>query len=293
MEKALSRKIILNKYLVFEPEKKTISHKGRKTSIGASASMSLELLIENVGELVTHQQFYDYVWRRFGTEPASTSIYQNISMLRRSLIKIGYEEDIIRTMPRKGFLLSPKTTIMKENIGASISFTDQSEPPQSVHNKDSNEVSDGEKSNLDKKKIDEYRHRKLFFQNFIENEFFYFKNVSYKNLALLIPIIFVCTFVYYFFYLRMSMGANDETFTYSTEYKDCILFSKNDAFMSKLDVANMAEKLNIDCKSTPYVYLTAYKNADRLSYFRCEHPLNSNVRANCQSYYFVKNFYDE
>ncbi len=130
MEKDLSRKITLNEYLVFEPDKKTISHKDRKTTIGASASMCPELLIENVGRLVTHQQFYDYVWRRFGTEPASTSIYQNISALRRALIKIGYEEDIIRTMPRKGFLLSPKTTIMKENIGVSLSFTDQSEATQ-------------------------------------------------------------------------------------------------------------------------------------------------------------------
>jgi len=275
MEKALSRKITLNKYLVFEPDKKTISHKGRKTSVGASASMCFELLIENVGELVTHQKFYDYVWRRFGTEPAATSIYQNISTLRRALIKIGYEEDIIRTMPRKGFLLSPKTTIMKENV----------EMPD--------EKKFSTKSDSDKEKLDEYRRRKLFSQNVIENGVFYVKSVSNKNWVLLISIIFLVFFIYYFFYLRVSMGADDETFTYSTEYKDCTLFSKTDAFMSKSDVTKMAEKVGIDCKSTPYVYLTAYKNSDRLSYFSCEHPLNSNLRANCHSYYFVKNFYDE
>lgn len=271
----MSRKITLNKYLVFEPDKKTISHKGRKTSVGASASMCFELLIENVGELVTHQKFYDYVWRRFGTEPAATSIYQNISTLRRALIKIGYEEDIIRTMPRKGFLLSPKTTIMKENV----------EMPD--------EKKFSTKSDSDKEKLDEYRRRKLFSQNVIENGVFYVKSVSNKNWVLLISIIFLVFFIYYFFYLRVSMGADDETFTYSTEYKDCTLFSKTDAFMSKSDVTKMAEKVGIDCKSTPYVYLTAYKNSDRLSYFSCEHPLNSNLRANCHSYYFVKNFYDE
>ncbi|NRH23226.1 winged helix-turn-helix domain-containing protein [Pantoea stewartii] len=293
----MSRKITLNEYLVFEPDKKTISHKDRKTTIGASASMCLELLIENVGRLVTHQQFYDYVWRRFGTEPASTSIYQNISALRRALIKIGYEEDIIRTMPRKGFLLSPKTTIMKENIGVSLSFTDQSEATQKLQNKENNEMSGGKepakKSDSDSEKLDEPRLTKLFFQNALGNGFFYVKRLSYKNLVLPLTIIFVVFFVYYFFYLRVSMRADDETFTYSTEYKDCTLFSKTDAFMSKSDVTKMAEKLDIDCKNTPYVYLTAYKNADRLSYFLCERPLNSNVRANCHSYYYVKNFYDE
>jgi DNA-binding winged helix-turn-helix (wHTH) protein len=123
----LSRVITLDEFLIFEPDKKRITGRGRPAIISASASLCLQLMIENAGHLVTHQQFYDYVWRRFGTEPTSTSLYQNISALRHAFNKAGLQEDIIRTMPRKGFLLSPQTTISRESIPASVAVTGQAE----------------------------------------------------------------------------------------------------------------------------------------------------------------------
>lgn len=296
MEHALSRKITLNSFLIFEPDKKRIIGRGNPAVISASASMCLELLIENVGQLVTHQQFYDYVWRRFGAEPASTTLYQNISALRRAFLKAGLQEDIIRTMPRKGFLLSPKTTVQKEMTSLSSHMSTLSEDDQGVSEvgldtaeqhvaEEGNQTSQNELKNES-----ESRHHLCSLpvrRRFLSARF-------WPGIFMVLASLIVLTVLFfYFFYIRTVQNTEYSLFSYSMNYKGCTLFSKADALISKEDVIKRAEQLGIDCKANPYVYLTAYKNADRLSYFMCQHPLNTRVKANCNSFYYIKNFNDE
>ncbi len=161
MENALSQKIILNNFLIFELEK-ILTFKGRTVTISSSLSMCLKLLIENVGHLVTHQQFYDYVWRRLGTEPASNSLYQNISALRRAFIKTGFQEDIIRTLPRNGFLLSPQTTIIKESLSGSFPVGGQPDDSSGANLTGSNEEVLKEKLSLGQNEKSRFSHYAFF-----------------------------------------------------------------------------------------------------------------------------------
>jgi len=293
----LSRKITLNEFLIFEPEKKRITGRGRPVIIGASASLCLELLIENVGQLVTHQQFYDYVWRRFGTEPASTSLYQNISALRRALIKAGLQDDIIRTMPRKGFLLSPKTTVLRENVSASAPVKGQ---PENIHVAtpvENNAPPDSSSPDIKTTSAEEKKVKRSGGEHFPHSVFFKFRHfrpvLSVKRLLVMISLPLFFLAILYVFSVNNRKHEENTFFSYITDYRGCKLFSKTDASLSIEEILKKTDELKIDCRTAPYIYLTAYKNADRLSYFSCQHPLDSSVRANCHSFYYVKNFNDE
>lgn len=302
----MSRKITLNKHLVFEPDKKTISHKGHKTVISASASMFMELLIENVGVLVTHQQFYNLVWRRFGTEPASTSIYQNISILRRALIKVGYDQETIRTMPRKGFLLSSKTNIVKEEFIQPICVAARSESVEkatdikndaTIAQRTSDEepiTSDEEPITLEED-LDKGKKYKFSFQDFSLKISTKIKKPPYGFISTLVFVIFflLIPLFYHLTYQHGSPEEYDETFNYNTEYKDCIFYTNIDTNITSTEVIKVAQKINMDCKGSHYVYLTNFKGTDGLSYFKCQYPLNFDGRVNCHSHYSVKNFYNE
>lgn len=293
----MSRKITLNESLVFEPDKKRITGRGRPVIIGASASLCMELLIENVGQVVTHQQFYDYVWRRFGTEPAPTSLYQNISALRRALAKAGLKEDIIRTMPRKGFLLSPQTTIFKENIHASASVKEMSGTVLSELPVDNTEsINAGSPNTVETHQEDI---KPAHPNNDIRSDFyfksrFFISNLLSKKMKVLTALVTFMFFSVAYISFKRTVPHDDNTlFSHITNYKGCELYSKTDAFLTGPNVMKKVDLLDIDCTTRSYIYLTAYKNAGSLSYFSCQHSLESGMRANCRSFYYVKNFNDE
>lgn len=292
VENALSRKIILNSFLIFEPDKKRITGRGNPAVISASASLCLELLIENVGLLVTHQQFYDYVWRRFGTEPASTTLYQNISALRRALNKAGLQEDIIRTMPRKGFLLSPQTTVQRESLSSFTPVSTESERANTL-SAGGNEMPDHSPPDermrtAQNKQESDFGKKNFLYFSLIECQFFPAFIKSKKNMAVSFMLVLILFFSS-FFYIRAGLNYNDAVFIYSANYKGCIIFNNADAWLRKDEVKKLVDEMKIKCSTTSYVYLTAFKNADSLSYFDCEHPLSGHVRANCRSHYYVKN----
>lgn len=294
MEKTLSRKITLNNSLVFEPEKKRIICKGRQATISASASLCMELLIDNVGQLVTHQQFFDYVWRRFGMEPTSTSLYQNISALRRALNKCGLKEDIIRTMPRRGFLLSPQTTILKENIFPPNSVISNPEDDDIITSvgTDTDSGEDHAVENLtpmheSKVPVSKYQH--------ISNSILITVRAFFLRLPLgkLLVVTISIALFFYFSYYRVNLTPDSDVFGYSVDYKGCTIFNNSDAWLSEYEVKKQVDNMKIDCMVAPYIYLTAFKHADRVSYFDCKVPLKTTVRADCRSHYFIKNLNDE
>ncbi|GLR11080.1 hypothetical protein GCM10007905_38000 [Mixta theicola] len=46
------------------------------------------------------------VWRKHGMEVTVNTLYQNISILRKTLKRVGIDENIIITVPKKGITLS-------------------------------------------------------------------------------------------------------------------------------------------------------------------------------------------
>lgn len=275
----MSRKITINNVVNFEPEKKRISGEKGIHTISASAALCFELLIDNIGNLVTHDQFYEYAWRQFGMEPTSTSLYQNISTIRKSLSKAGMKQDIIRTMPRRGFLLSPLTEINRNG------------PELILEKNDNNEETTGanpdEKSSL----INET-------ESFEMNELRPILSLApkshvltrrYKKMSWLLAsvsgiAIGICAYL-------IKIHVRDETVFTSNpvNYKGCTIFSNRDNDFQGDEILNLIDGLSLRCENTRFVYITDYRFSDRISLILCRNRLGGKEEPGCNSTYYIKN----
>ncbi|HBH7065919.1 TPA: winged helix-turn-helix domain-containing protein [Enterobacter cloacae] len=106
---------IINNMVEFHPATSTlrdIASPDRVVVLNSPAGRCLLLLIERAGAIVTQQEFLDIVWQRRGMLVSPNTFYQNISILRKGLKKIGFEVDPIVTIPRIGLTLASDTQIV-------------------------------------------------------------------------------------------------------------------------------------------------------------------------------------
>lgn len=74
------------------------------------------LLLENAGKVISRDEFMEAVWRNRGIVVSQNTFYQNISLLRKSLIKSGITQDIITTVRKKGFKISEDSSIVPVSV---------------------------------------------------------------------------------------------------------------------------------------------------------------------------------
>lgn len=106
---------IINNIVEFHPAASTlrdINNPDRVVVLNSPAGRCLLLLIERAGSIVTQQDFLDIVWQRRGMLVSPNTYYQNISILRKGLKKIGFDVDPIVTIPRIGLTLASDTQIV-------------------------------------------------------------------------------------------------------------------------------------------------------------------------------------
>lgn len=105
---------IINGLVEFHPAASTLrdlNNPERVVVLNSPAGRCLLLLIERVGSIVTQQECMDIVWQRRGMLVSPNTYYQNISILRKGLKKVGFETDPIVTIPRIGLTLASDTQI--------------------------------------------------------------------------------------------------------------------------------------------------------------------------------------
>ncbi|MHB2056196.1 winged helix-turn-helix domain-containing protein [Pantoea dispersa] len=274
----MSRKIIINSVVDFEPEKKRISGKKGTSSLSASAALCFELLIDNVGDLVTHDQFYDYAWRRFGMEPTSTSLYQNISALRKSLIKAGLQQDIIRTMPRRGFLLSPLTQI------------NRTEPERIVVD----DVNAKEMTMGDKKEKDDFINFNVVAEMEPSKTVLPLKSESHvvicrnSKVGWMLACLSGMVIGGITYYIDLNMHVPPVFSEKPVHYKGCVIYSNDKNDFEGDEMFRVVDDLNLKCENNRYAYLTSYRFSDRVSLVICRNPLNDKIPSECYSLYYIE-----
>ncbi|WP_326469236.1 winged helix-turn-helix domain-containing protein [Enterobacter wuhouensis] len=105
---------VINNIVEFHPAASTLrdlNNPDRVVVLNSPAGRCLLLLIDRAGTIVTQQEFLDIVWQRRGMLVSPNTYYQNISILRKGLKKIGFEADPIVTIPRIGLTLASDTQI--------------------------------------------------------------------------------------------------------------------------------------------------------------------------------------
>ncbi|MFU2316232.1 transcriptional regulator [Rahnella sp. PCH160] len=107
---------IINGVVEFHPATSTLrdlNDPDHVVVLNSPAGRCLLLLIERTGTIVTQHEFLDIVWAQRGMLVSSNTFYQNISILRKGLKKIGLPDDPVVTIPRIGLTLASGTHIKK------------------------------------------------------------------------------------------------------------------------------------------------------------------------------------
>lgn len=106
-------------YNFFPDEKKLVSTGIRKIELvlNSPASRLLYLLLSNGSAITHHDEILQEVWGKYGQYVTLNTLYQNISILRKSLSKMGGSTSSIRTHSKVGFSFQGKVHNVDEPQG--------------------------------------------------------------------------------------------------------------------------------------------------------------------------------
>lgn len=265
--------------VIFEPQEKKLSGNGKTVTLSASATYCLELLIERKGQLVKHDDFYDFVWRKYGMEPTAASLYQNISRLRGALKESGIDEDVIRTMARRGFIIPGKILIVLEkNAQENIDFS-SAEQDDDIQIKPLEACTSSSEENT-YEGINEKR-------NFQPEREFFFKKLKrlsgFKRELQIIAMVMTLAVVIFLFFCPSPVGY----YKYDFSQGECQFYLKTNSHNPEV-IEKFSRELSLNCTERRYVYITFYESSDRVSVFTCLKPLSYLRKSYCYSDYFIK-----
>jgi len=301
----MSRVIVLNNIINFEPEKKCIYSSESHVQISTPASYCFQLLIEKQGELVSHDELYQYAWRQFGMEATANTLYQNISIIRRSLDACGLHQDIIRTMPRRGFILSPAVEIFHKrtrDLTSEIELVkDETSDYFTVNQhidvltnspddrkKSEFNISKNNASNVDiapethqsedrilseRLSDQESRHHAVPLLNKLFSSAIINPSILGNSILVSLVIAALASVIYLVVELNLNQHLKNINYVYLTSEKGCDYFINRDGEDDQRSI-KLLSTLQKQCSFGKYVYLTKYTEGGFISIISCKKPLS-------------------
>lgn len=83
----------------------SIDDDSTQASLAIPASLCFLALIQNQGDVVSHNELLSFAWSSRGMSVSQNTLYQNVSLLRKALESFGVTGEIIRTVPKRGFVI--------------------------------------------------------------------------------------------------------------------------------------------------------------------------------------------
>lgn len=250
--------VLINEVVHFFPASnmlRSVRSGGPEIILNAPVGRCLGLLLESPGKTVLRQYFYDEVWLKHGLYVTDNTFYQNISILRKALKTVGINDDVIKTVPRKGLCFT----------GAVAAVA--SRPAQAYLTSKNEETENKNNSSW-------YVLCIMYFINKLKNRSLI---VALSSLIILTSIVLIFSSV-----LRQMHVA-------LTNYQPMMVRSCM-VYFSGVKNKNEAEStiLNhgFDCKKNETIFLSVNEKSLRTSIFICEGYLSANQH--CQSWLFIK-----
>ena len=106
-------KYIIDTDLVFDSDERTLflqESPGESLEIGAITARLLVEMLENVAG-VERDYLLDAVWSNHGLKPSNNNLNNHISLLRKNIASIAKVDDLIITLPKKGFVVNKKYSV--------------------------------------------------------------------------------------------------------------------------------------------------------------------------------------
>lgn len=292
----MAKTYIIHNSIIYTP----LSHnlfsieKNESITLATPASLCFNLLIENRGKIISQDELLHVVWGTRGMNVTQNTLHQNISLLRKSLRRLGINTSAIQTIPRRGFMFPADILVMerddehdlppfhyeddthtnkiitiRDKVNESI-FLGSAIKPAS---KEGTETNEKEKSAVQKTAVSPsstlQRRRET-------SRWGYF-------------IILICLLLMAIKLIQKNTNEHNPLASYRKlpNVGACTIFRSND-MRSDNFFMDLIEAHHIECKKTKVIYITNYYPSSRISLISCKNPLESDKRSYCISTYYLK-----
>lgn len=109
-------KYIIEGQVFFRPEDGTFwmeEREDEKVILPPIVARLMTLLVDRQGTVLTRDEIMNFVWTVHGLEPSGNSLNQYISNIRRNFQNVGLGDDVIKTIPRIGFIFNAELSVVK------------------------------------------------------------------------------------------------------------------------------------------------------------------------------------
>lgn len=111
---------IINDEVIFNMdvnELQPVAGKGHEAiTLNTPTARCLQLLLESNGNIISRDEFLSAVWKERGVVVSQNTFYQNISLLRKSLLRAGLTQDVVVTVRQRGFVIATGTVIRQVTL---------------------------------------------------------------------------------------------------------------------------------------------------------------------------------
>lgn len=90
---------------------KLIDNENSTIKLSRPGSRLLTELITHCGNTMTREELLQRVWEEHGLRPSGSNLSNHISLLRKTFTQLGVNENIIITVPKKGFRLDAEVAL--------------------------------------------------------------------------------------------------------------------------------------------------------------------------------------
>lgn len=261
---------IINNNIKFNPDTNKLTSLSKPeliVTLTTPASRCLILLLESAPNVVSQKQLFEFVWAEDGMLVPTNTLYQNISIIRRGLRAAGEtEEQIVITVPRKGFQIDSHVMIYKgEEPIISDETVIKNNPKEDCVN---------------------YDHK---INDLIPHS-------TEKNNIFISFILFVLSLFFGFFLFQM-VTSSESSKNFFNDYKinkiegGCHFYSKNFDIKKQGNFTkykNIILKTGIDCKKYPWIYFPTSSSTPAISAIACQKPYEKKSNADCITLYFYR-----
>ncbi|HII0473932.1 TPA: winged helix-turn-helix domain-containing protein [Klebsiella pneumoniae] len=85
-------------------------------TLNTPTARCLQLLLESNGNIISRDEFLSAVCKERGVVVSQNTFYQNISLLRKSLLRAGLTQDVVVTVRQRGFVIATGTVIRQVTL---------------------------------------------------------------------------------------------------------------------------------------------------------------------------------
>lgn len=266
----MSNKLIINNKIIYDSRLSClydIDDPDNKIPLTTPANDCLAIILRNSPEITSQKKIFEEVWERYSAPINANTFYQNISMIRRAFKKVGINEEVIVTVPRRGVCLSGDISVEKFTPNDDSDFIEV-ETPSLVRKEEMLAINHV---------INEPK--EIVLKTSLISRFF---NGNHLIIFSFILVSLISVLASYFYLYSKNIFYN---YDYQFDFKSCQIYSpgKKTDILEK-HITKTINELGISCDNNDRIYFNAFIGLPRESVIVCDdNILSSNT--NCSSYY--------